>query len=465
MEDGLQKSKWEQYYATDPSKTPWDTHAVSSQLHNYLCNCLSATFSATANTVAAAAATTGVITAAATPALASLTQTGAGDATTMSRNGTARTTSEDDESLRRSGDRVGNCFGADAAAHNLSNRKSQENEDVGKFIYGNSKPRDDGNNESTPGNETPGSTAATALALHVCCRCARLKPTAKLDTLDPHRRLHHRGVWALELCCGTGASLAFMHRLGFSVVGVDLVAVACHKAAKRLADVASSPVAVQTVETVADVLRLWAAAPEPPGAGPRASQDVIGHSPVALVASGNLFVAAWPRGFFDFVYDCQGLHAMPLALRPAYVAVLSAALRSGGLAFLLVGRVEDDLDFDFDLDSAPLNGKEEADFTLATPISKVVVSTDVQHGGREIGGVGCDEMSRGSHGGYGGDPRVTGSCNSLGPSLMSLGELQGLFGADDWEWCWCKPTRFDSTPVYDKLPRPPPAWCLLLRRV
>ncbi|GLI64612.1 hypothetical protein VaNZ11_007921 [Volvox africanus] len=465
MEDGPQKSKWEQYYAADPSKTPWDTHTVSSQLRKYLCKCLSASFNAAASTAAAAAATTGFFTAAATPALASLTQTGARDATTTSRNDTVRNKSDDDEGLRRSGDRIGNFVGHDAATHNLSDGKSQKVEDLEMIMYGNTKPSDDRNNESTTGNETLGSAAATALTLHVCDRCAYLKPAANLDTLDGHRRLRRRRVWALELCCGTGGSLAFMHRLGFSVAGVDLVAAACHMAAKRLAAVASSPVAVQTVETVADVLRLWAGDPEPPGAGPRACQDLIGHSPVALVAAGNLFLAAWPRGFFDFVYDCQGLHAMPLVLRPAYVAVLSEALRSGGLALLLVGRVEDDLDFDFDLDSPPLNGNEKADATLVTPRSKVVKSMEVQYGGRETGDVDCDEMSRGSHGGYDGDPRVNGSCNSLGPSLMSLGELRGLFGADDWEWCWCKPTRFDSTPLYDKLPRPPPAWCLLLRRL
>ncbi|GIL73486.1 hypothetical protein Vretifemale_3599 [Volvox reticuliferus] len=382
--------------------------------------------------------------------------------------GTSRTTKDADESSRRSGDRIRNWVGAGAAAHNTWDRLKRIDE-FGRSIYGNAKSSDDGNNGGAPGNETLGSEAAASLALHVCDRCACLKPVMKLGTLDLPGGLHHGGVWALELCCGTGGSLAFMHRLGFSVVGVDLVAAACHMAAKRLADVAGSHVAVQPVETVADVLRLLAGSPEPRGADagagteavPGASPDLIGDRPVALVAHGNLFVAAWPRGFFHFVYDCQGLHAMPPALRPAYVTVLRSALRSGGLALLLVGRVEDDLDFDSDRD---LNGTEETDVTTGTPTRELVSSTAAQRG-RDPGGEGCEEMSRGNPGGCGGDPLANRSCNSRGPSLMSRRELHELFGDGEWEWCWCKPTRFDSTPAYDKLPRPPPAWCLLMRRL
>lgn len=34
-------SKWHAYYASDPTSAPWDTHAASSQLRSYLCGCCS----------------------------------------------------------------------------------------------------------------------------------------------------------------------------------------------------------------------------------------------------------------------------------------------------------------------------------------------------------------------------------------------------------------------------------------
>ncbi|GLC64793.1 hypothetical protein PLESTF_000208100 [Pleodorina starrii] len=462
MADDAQRAKWEQYYAADPRAAPWDTHSVSSQLRSFLSDC---------------------------PAR------GAAAATEPPAPAAASTPPE-----------------RDAAA-------------------GSGRGSSSGGGGCGDGGGAPGP------GLHICALCAPLKPELRPSAgsggdggSGGGRR---GGVRALELCCGTGASLAFMRGLGFSVVGVDLVEAACEVAAERLAAVAGSPVAVQPVEAVAEALRSWdadddaaAAAAAAGTAGPRAAPEP-GYEPQtatsprpgsrvaapaagglrreetagACVACGDLFGAGLPRGFFDFAYDCQGLHAMPPALRPAYEAVLRDALRVGGLALLLVGRAEEDEEeeqsegqedsgrMEGDAAAAPQAPSPAVDAAAAAAAAAANCSREGGNGacgsqGVDSGsGSGCEGGGGGVPAGRGGtDPRVGGpsASSSRGPSLMTRQELRALFGVDSsavgresmvgeergryWEWCWCRPTRFDSTSVYARLPRPPPAWCLLVRR-
>lgn len=217
---------------------------------------------------------------------------------------------------------------------------------------------------------------------------------------------------------------------------------------------------------------------------------------MALMAQGDLFsVSDWPGDFFDFVYDCQGLHAMPSEQRPAYVAVLQRVLRSGGLALLLVGRVEEDNPGGEPSGAWQAHVSETQPSTPSWAVTKTstaagpertVISNaamdcplrpqngSTDNGDGSISGKGTGEEANtdalwnvGRWGGGKGkgdaaiaDPR--GTC--VGPSQMTLEELQLLFAATDWEWCWHERTCFDLTPTYARLARPPQAWCLLVRR-
>ncbi|GLC34820.1 hypothetical protein PLESTM_000243600 [Pleodorina starrii] len=446
MADDAQRAKWEQYYAADPRAAPWDTHSVSSQLRSYLSDCPAR---------GAAAATE-------PPAPAAASTPPERDAAAGSGRGSS------------SGGGGGGC----------------------------------GDGGGAPG---PG--------LHICALCAPLKPEPRPSAgsggdggSGGGRR---GGVRALELCCGTGASLAFMRGLGFSVVGVDLVEAACEVAAERLAAVAGAPVAVQPVEAVAEALRSWDADDDAAAAAAAAAEGGLRREGTAgaCVACGDLFGAGLPRGFFDFAYDCQGLHAMPPALRPAYEAVLRDALRVGGLALLLVGRAEEDEEeeqsegqedsgrMEVDAPAAPQAPSPAVDAAAAAAAAAATGCREGGNGARGSqggdsgSGSGCEGGGGGVPAGRGGtDPRVGGpsASSSRGPSLMTRQELRALFGVDSstvgqgsmvgeesavgresmvgeergryWEWCWCRPTRFDSTSVYARLPRPPPAWCLLVRR-
>lgn len=61
------------------------------------------------------------------------------------------------------------------------------------------------------------SVSSEAAGVHICAQCASLKPTVKRRSqgVSPVKGFQDLSVsgWALELCCGTGASLAFMHSL------------------------------------------------------------------------------------------------------------------------------------------------------------------------------------------------------------------------------------------------------------
>ncbi|PNG51489.1 hypothetical protein TSOC_015512, partial [Tetrabaena socialis] len=188
--------------------------------------------------------------------------------------------------------------------------------------------------------------------LHVCAACAHLKPQPAPPVAGPHRT-EPRGTstrgdaasfgtaaaaaapaavttaaaaadvpWkppppplrVLELCCGTGASLAFMHGLGCSVVGVELVAAAAGLAARRLAEVGRARVAVEAVGG-AEAGRGPAGLPPPlphtamtPHLARQEEQQEQAQAqegPTATVLCGDLFSAQLPHASFDFVYDCQ----------------------------------------------------------------------------------------------------------------------------------------------------------------
>ncbi|PNW76180.1 hypothetical protein CHLRE_12g544650v5 [Chlamydomonas reinhardtii] len=412
-------SKWHAYYASDPTSAPWDTHAASSQLRSYLCGC---------------------------------------------------------------------CSGAPAGA----------------------------SSSPAPGvaGPAPATQALSDALLHVCDRCAGTKPPAlvawlavaaaaqgsggpagaldgiagqapPLQAMQPQQRQPQppQPPRVLELCCGTGGSLAYMRSLGFHVVGVELVQAACGVAAERLA-AASAPTSdtamaasgpggsgsgsgrsssgLVVVEAVHVADRGAAEGCAVGGCGSPGNNVVevpAAEAPASTSAArllhGDLFAAAAsgqivPQSF-DFMYDCQGLHAMPAELRPAYAGVMARALRPGGIALVLVGRREED-------DEVMAVGAATAGVTAVAAAANGSEPTQ--------GAASAKPASR------------------PGPSLMSLSELRQLFPADHgcgqeagaaggssssleegrWQWLGCSATGFDLTNAYRQLPAAPPAWCLLLRR-
>ncbi|KAG2433822.1 hypothetical protein HXX76_008179 [Chlamydomonas incerta] len=385
-------SKWHAYYEADPTSAPWDTHDASSQLRAYLCGCSSGTPAAAPSAPAPSAATQGA---------------------------------------------------------------------------------------TGPGGAAPHASAAGLL--HVCERCARTKPPALVEWLAATATgvgapeapgsvgtsgrpppLPPRPPRVLEMCCGTGGSLAYMRRLGFHVVGAELVEAACRVAAERLAAAAAAAGPSETAHATAGPGELSGVVVEAvcsSGSGSGSGSGAVGSSsgntrveeapagPAALLLHGDLFAAAASRQIapqsFDFVYDCQGLHAMPGDLRPAYARVMAAALRPGGTALVLVGRREGDGEVAAAAAAAGRDGQRSR--------------------GCCGGGGGLSELKRlfpsadaaGQHSGAG-----------AGVSGAEAGEAGGSSTEEEgrWQWLGCSATRFDLTTAYRQLPAAPPAWCLLLRR-
>ncbi|GFR49630.1 hypothetical protein Agub_g11702, partial [Astrephomene gubernaculifera] len=292
----------------------------------------------------------------------------------------------------------------------------------------------------------------------------------------------------LELCCGTGASLAFMCRMGFSVTGVELVPAACRVAAARLqqaaADVAAAVAAEAAKAEVAKARGMAAAAPAPVAVPVlvvevRQVQEAGGATydttpydttttpppshphPHHLLLQGDLFAARLPPAAVHLVYDCQGLHAVPPQLRVPYVAVLHAALRRGGLALLLVGRSEEE---------GEEEGVREEEGLMLTSAGRECSQAKGCDAGDEDGRRNELRVTMEAKGGAGvissrSGTNSSASSSSRGPSLLSLPQLRSLFPPARWRWCGCWRSVFDATPEYDKLAARPPAWCLLVRKL
>jgi hypothetical protein len=127
---------------------------------------------------------------------------------------------------------------------------------------------------------------------------------------------------------------------------------------------------------------------------------------------------------------------MPRELRPRYAQLLCRALRRGGVALVLTGRLEAD----------------DAALALARR------ALGAEH-------MGSAEKAAAS---ASAEAAATGPAETAparpGPSLLALAELQELFPGEQWEWRAVTPSTFDLTPAYAAMPRPPAVWLLELHR-
>ncbi|KAG2484348.1 hypothetical protein HYH03_016767 [Edaphochlamys debaryana] len=449
-----QRAKWLSYYANDLTSAPWDTHEVSSQLRSYLCAC---------------PASHGV-------------QSSDGLRGPSPRHAAAQAVSAEGTAATAGGGEVSGSARDAAGA---------------------------------------GGDGAAGPHLHVCEACAPLRPPAFLawsrtrspvaspSTASASQRLpsspssSSAPPLCLELCCGTGGSLAFLHGLGMSAVGVELVEAAARLAAQRLAaagaaarggsDEAAAVEVVPIREPRPKDSTTASTSPAPHEPITTAIATAPGAGPSARVMAGDLFAAGLPAGAFAFAYDCQGLHAMPPALRPAYVGVLRAALGPGGVALLLLGRDEG-----AEAEAQAKAGGKEAEGSgtrqrseEAGTAERVEGAAGVREAGEQAAGsredgaaedegqaveAGAESVRKrrrsGGEAAEAAGPPAQGSGGQAaagsgrkGPALLRRPELEALFPAGEWEWLRCEATRFDLTPAYARMPAPPPAWSLLVRRL
>lgn len=269
------------------------------------------------------------------------------------------------------------------------------------------------------GHQPVGSSNGPPPAYHVCKECSHLKPDAPTllnsKAVQATEQQAHQQACVdssplmLELCCGTGASLAYAHRMGFACLGVDIVPAACEAARQRLSKAADSR-------------------------APTSKEHGTAHATTApqwSVLQDNVFSVQLPWSQVDLAYDCQGLHAMPPEQRLAYVDALLRALKPGGFLLLLVGRDAVGEPASWDKDSGDGQSASSQGLSAAGGI------------------VGSGDSGRPAR---------------PGPSCMSRQELEALFPVHDWTWHFCLHSRFDLTPYYQTLPCVPPAWCLLLQK-
>ncbi|MGB4114929.1 MAG: class I SAM-dependent methyltransferase [Polaromonas sp.] len=111
---------------------------------------------------------------------------------------------------------------------------------------------------------------------------------------DADRKL----VRVLEVGCGPGANIWFLHREGYAVHGIDISQTAIDLAAARLA-----------------------------------TENIGLHSPAADLRVGNFSNLPWPEAHFDVVVDVFALYANTLDVISQALSEIDRVLKSGGLLY------------------------------------------------------------------------------------------------------------------------------------
>lgn len=254
---------------------------------------------------------------------------------------------------------------------------------------------------------------------HVCSRCAYCKPGNGTPT-------------ALEIGCGTGNACAYMARLGFHVVGVDLTSPAVDAARQEaeregvsdrciflqadffaiprnfsydMAEASLKATPAHDVATTAgDRVHEEHSANQPSEPRPHVSEHVneaqrppcVDPAASAISSEASAAECSGAPGF-DFIYDCQTFHVLRNIDQDLTVQMLYDLLRPGGFLFLLTGNA-------------------------AEPF--------------------------------------------VGPNILSESDFHQAFPESKFEVMWMSESRFDATEHYvDVLQKRPLAWWVLLRKL
>jgi SAM-dependent methyltransferase len=113
-----------------------------------------------------------------------------------------------------------------------------------------------------------------------------------------YRNVENSDIRVLEIGCGPGANLWFLHREGFSVAGID-----------------GSPKAIENAQ-----IRL-------------AHENANLNPQKADLKSGNFSQLDWPNAQFDLVIDIFALYANPLAVIEKTLGEIHRVLKPGGLFY------------------------------------------------------------------------------------------------------------------------------------